>query len=210
MRHCYIAQLDRFLPESPRWLISSGRYKEAHDILAQIARENGKPVPDDLMDQLQAIGKKEKYEKNESEGNKYTIFDILKRTSLRTKFIVVTMSWMANVTAYRGITLNFQNFEGSEFWNWFLLAVVEFPSNLTSWYLMETPLGRRWTNAIFMSLGGVSLCLPLLLPKEWAMAVIVASLFGKFLCNLAYNVVYQQTAELFPTPVRNQVYSLVV
>lgn len=192
-----------FLPESPRWLIARGRYQDAYKVVEKVAIENGRKVPPDLMDQLHQIGKEEK---TGSEQN-YTILDILKRPALRTKFIILTMSWTANMSAYRGITLNFQNFEGSEFWNWFLLAIVELPSNMASWYTMETRLGRRWSNSLFMCLGGLSLCLPLVMPKEWPLAVITASLFGKFLCNLAYNVVYQQTAELFPTPVRNQVQS---
>lgn len=55
-----------------------------------------------------------------------------------------------------------------------------------------------------MTLEGIALCVPLLIPNTASGAIIVASLAGKFLCNMAYNAVYQQTAELFPTPVRNQ------
>lgn len=171
--------------------------------MAMIAKENSMEVPDNLFESLQAISKKATYEESQN-SSKGSLFDILKRPGLRTKFLLITLGWTANVTAYRGITLNFQNFEGSEFRNWFLLAVVEFPSNILSWYLMDTRLGRRWANSLTMSLGGLSLCLPMVMPASWPSGVIVASLFGKCLCNMAYNVVYQQTAELFPTPVRNQ------
>ncbi|KAI1305343.1 Organic cation transporter 1 [Halotydeus destructor] len=192
------------IPESPRWLLSVGRYEEAYDVMAKIARVNGKPVPAQLMEQLRMVGQTEKTQSSNDEQSSGSILDILRSPALRTRFILITFSWMANVTAYRGITLNFQNFEGSEFVNWFLLAVVEFPSNLGSWYLMDTVLGRRWSNSLTMSVGGLSLCLPLIMPAHWPHGVIVASLIGKCLCNMAYNVVYQQTMELFPTPVRNQ------
>jgi hypothetical protein len=58
-----------------------------------------------------------------------------------------------------------------------------------------------------MTLGGIALCVPLLIPDSAGTAIIIASLAGKFLCNMAYNAVYQQSAELFPTPVRNQALS---
>ena len=154
------------------------------------------------MDQLKAVGKKQKEDNGKvSQGS---FLDILVKPGLRFKFLILTLSWTANVTAYRGLTLNFENFHGNEFVNWLLLSLVEFPSNFTSWYLMETRLGRRWTNSLSMFLGGFSLCLPILFGDTWKYTTIVASLSGKFLCNVAYNAVYQQTAELFPTPVRNQ------
>ena len=218
-----------FLPESPRWLLSKGKYKRAYEVMANIARVNGKEVPPDLMQQLLDLNRqKEKTRrdsiissgrrrsvvvKDSSVNNDFEVSqegsfaDIFRCPGLRKKFLILTFSWIANVCSYRGLTLNFENFHGNEFINWLLLSVVEFPSNLLCWALMETRLGRRWTNSIFMTLGGIALCVPLLIPDSAATAIIIASLAGKFLTNMAYNVVYQQTAELFPTPVRNQAMS---
>jgi hypothetical protein len=36
----------RFVPESPRWLLSRGRVKKAERILTNMAKYNNKPVPD--------------------------------------------------------------------------------------------------------------------------------------------------------------------
>ena len=36
----------RFVPESPRWLLSKGRIRKAEAILTEMAKYNRKPVPD--------------------------------------------------------------------------------------------------------------------------------------------------------------------
>lgn len=46
---------DRFLPESPRWLITQGRKEEALKELRRAARVNGRMVPEDLLDKVSCI-----------------------------------------------------------------------------------------------------------------------------------------------------------
>ena len=106
------------------------------------------------------------------------------------------------IATYGGLTLNFENYEGNEFMNWFLLSLVEFPSNLLSWYCMESVMGRRWTTSGSLTLGVIALCAPVLMSS--ATLILVTSLVGKFLTNIAFNVLYQQAVEMFPTPVRSQ------
>lgn len=47
---------------------------------------------------------------------------------------------------YYGLAYNMANLSGNEFWNFFFLGAVEFPSNLLGWWGAQT-LGRRWTAA---------------------------------------------------------------
>ena len=218
------------VPESPRWLLSKERYQDAYNVMANIARVNGKEVPEDLMEQLISLNReKEKTARSHSISSATlshkaaaiaipdvstvpipmagSFLEIFKYPGLRKKFFILLFCWTANVCAYRGLTLSFENFHGNEFVNWFLLSVVEFPSNLGSWFLMETRLGRRWTNCLSMFAGGIVLCLPVFMPSSFEAMIIYVSLIGKFLTNMAYNVCYQQTAELFPTPIRNQAMS---
>ena len=51
---CWITSVPAFIyvilfwtmPESPRWLLTSGRIEEAEKVIRQAAKENGNPLPD--------------------------------------------------------------------------------------------------------------------------------------------------------------------
>jgi len=45
----------RYLPESPRWLMSQGRFAEVKAIMKTCAKINGKEFPEHLLPQLEVI-----------------------------------------------------------------------------------------------------------------------------------------------------------
>ena len=57
---CFLPFSWNQLPESPRWLVSKARTKEASKILAKIAETNGVKPPADLTPRLQKIAKANK------------------------------------------------------------------------------------------------------------------------------------------------------
>jgi len=106
---------------------------------------------------------------------------------------------MSNTLAYAGLAMNTLNFHGSEFMNYFLLALIDIPALFLGWYLLEGRLGRRWTNVMFLLICGVSLCVPALLPPGQKTLTTILSLCGKFGTAASYMIIYQQAAELYPT-----------
>lgn len=135
--------------------------------------------------------------------SKFITFELFSPV-LRTKFLLLTLSWIANFMAYFGLTLNFQNFHGNSFINFFLLTIVKLPSAFVAWYLMDTRLGRRWSNCSALLLGGFCLSIPVILPSSWSYSTVLFSLIGKFATTISFNVMYQQAAELYPTLLRHQ------
>lgn len=47
--YCIVTFVSRYLPESPRWLMSQGRYDEVNKIMQNCALVNGKTLPDELL-----------------------------------------------------------------------------------------------------------------------------------------------------------------
>ncbi|CAG2117004.1 unnamed protein product, partial [Medioppia subpectinata] len=193
---------DKLLPESPRWLIINEKYAEAEKQLLDMAATNGKPAPKDLIHKLKSVGKSLNADDSEKVNNAFLLF--VKKPGLRRNVSLVTLNWMCCAAVYFGIHLNLYNFSGNEFLNFFLLSAIEFPAYLFGWYLIGTRMGRRWSLSAFVVFCGISLCVPAVVPEEYAFVTNIMAMAGKFCTTLAFMVVYQQGAELYPTPIRNQ------
>jgi OCT family organic cation transporter-like MFS transporter 4/5 len=170
--------------------------------LLEIAKTNQKPKPIDLMQKIRKVGKRLNEEKSEDKKNAILLF--IKKRGLRKNMLLVTSSWISCFVAYGGIHLNIYNFHGNQFVNFFILAIIELPSYLIAWYCMETRLGRRWSNAMFSVLCGISLCIPVILPHSYTTLTNLVTLVGKFCVSASFMIIYQQASEIYPTPIRNQ------
>ncbi|XP_042912363.1 organic cation transporter protein [Parasteatoda tepidariorum] len=189
----------KFLPESPRWLVSQERYEEATDIMMQIAKKNGKQQDESVLSQkLKTIGEKLKKEKT-VDGVQNSSLDLLRYPQLRKKFLIITTCWMANIMAYYGLQINVSNLAGNEFINFFLLSLVEVPGYMVSWVFMEK-FGRRWCSVVGFLLSGVACMLPSI---DLPYMDVVCSMIGKFFAAGTFMATYQQSSELYPTVIRS-------
>jgi len=81
---------------------------------------------------------------------------------------------------------------------------VDIPSLFLFWYLLDTPVGRRWSSVLGLVICGAALVVPALVPGESATLNSVCTIVGKFGVAGTYMVMYQHSSELFPTTLRNQ------
>ncbi|XP_044083904.1 solute carrier family 22 member 5 isoform X1 [Neovison vison] len=185
-----------FIPESPRWLISQGRLKEAELIIRKAAKMNGIVAPSTIFEssELQDLSS----EKQQS----HSILNLLRTRNIRMVTVMSIILWMTISVGYFGLSLDTPNLHGDVYLNCFLSAVVEVPAYVLAWLLLQH-VPRRYSMATALFLGGSVLLFVQLVPPGWYYLATILVMVGKFGVTAAFSMVYVYTAELYPTVVRN-------
>ncbi|XP_004629393.1 solute carrier family 22 member 5 isoform X1 [Octodon degus] len=185
-----------FIPESPRWLISQGRFEEAEIIIRKAAKMNGIMAPSTIFDpsELQDLSSKKQ--------QSHHILDLIRTRNIRIVTIMSIILWMTISVGYFGLSLDTPNLYGDIYVNCFLSAVVEVPAYILAWLLLQY-VPRRYSLATALFLGGSVLLFVQLVPPDLYYLATVLVMVGKFGITAAFSMVYVYTAELYPTVVRN-------
>uniref|UniRef100_A0A8C0KNN2 Solute carrier family 22 member 4 n=2 Tax=Canis lupus TaxID=9612 RepID=A0A8C0KNN2_CANLU len=186
----------RFIPESPRWLISQRRFREAENIIQKAAKMNNIAAPVVIFDPM------ELQELKLQSQQKVFILDLFRTRNIATITIMSLLLWMLTSVGYFALSLNAPNLHGDAYLNCFLSALIEVPAYITAWLLLRT-LPRRYIIAGVLFLGGGVLLLIQMVPADYNFLSIGLVMLGKFGITSAFSMLYVFTAELYPTLVRN-------
>ncbi|XP_059609229.1 beta-alanine transporter [Phlebotomus argentipes] len=187
------------LPESPRWLIATGKFSEAAKIMEKMAEINGKVLPSDfegfLRQQAEAVAAK-----FTPQARSFGIMDLLITPNMRKKTLIVTFIWFANTSVYVGLSYYAPALGGNEIWNFFLAGLVELPTYIFLWPSLAF-CGRRWILCLSMLVGGVA-CLATFLVQQRQTLMLILYCIGKMGISSAFVVLPLAASELYPTVVR--------
>ncbi|XP_070569249.1 organic cation transporter protein-like [Ptychodera flava] len=168
------------IPESPRWLISTGRVKKAEKVIRLIEKENSVHLPNEISEIMKEKGKLK--ENLENKGTEVTVLDIFRSpTMTKTSINLFFAMWFTITLVYYDLSLNTSNLGGNDYVNAFISAAVEIPAYTISLYLPNTVLGRCGMQSI-----GISI-----------------AMLGKCAITVAFSIIGVFAAELYPTAVRN-------
>lgn len=189
------------MDESPRWLWGQGRTKEAVDIVKKALKMNGSPISLETAEFV-SKGKSESRTTSQDAG----VLDLFRTPNLRKKTLNVMLCWFANSIVYYGLSLSTGNLEGNPYVILTIMGLVEFPSYVVTVYLMDR-WGRRSLTALEMIAGGIC-CI---IAANLAMGSVASTTFvfiGKFMIAGSFAIIYNYSAELFPTVIRNSAMGL--
>lgn len=140
-----------------------------------------------------------------TEDDSAGMLDLFKTPNLRKKTLNVMLCWFANSIAYYGLSLSTGTMKGNPYFMLFIMGLVELPSYVITVYLMDR-LGRRSLTVVEMIVGGVC-CI--IAATSTNGSVSIAFVFaGKFLIASSFAIIYNYSAELFPTVIRNSAMGL--
>ncbi|KAI3963228.1 hypothetical protein MKX01_030358 [Papaver californicum] len=185
-----------FVSESPRWYLVRGKIESAMKIMKDIAKGNGKQLPDDVSLQLDDDNSENSSSSEvescneESNAVSGSLVDVVKLPITRVRLILtVAINFMCSVVYY-GLSLNVANLDTNLYVNVLLNAVAEMPAFTLTANLLDK-YGRK----------------PLAMGTMWFSGAffvrMVYGILGIFGMAGAYNLLFIYTAELFPTVVRN-------
>ncbi|XP_022197844.2 organic cation transporter protein [Nilaparvata lugens] len=190
------------IDESPRWLWSQGRYLEAVTIIEKAIKING--GVDTELDKTKFLSGR-KYANVNQEQQTYSVLDMFRTPKLRLKSLNTGLNWFANSLVYYGLSLNAGKLFGNPYLVLFILGLVEIPSYFVSTALLDRT-GRRCLTSTFMLLGGLACMAAALIPRVSDLGSMLATavvFFGKFCISASFAIIYNYSAELFPTVIRN-------
>eukprot|EP00064_Thunnus_orientalis_P004751 superscaffoldBa00000442_g4763 len=192
------SSLGRFIPESPRWLLSQGKVEQAEAILRNAAKQNKVEAPKVIFECCGDGEKKSLYKKEKL----HTAFDLLRTSNIRTTTLILCLVWFTLSTGYYGLSLNTSKLGADAYISCFISAAVEVPAYLFSWLALKY-FPRRLSSCCTVLLGGVSLYFIQLVPETLPEVSITLEMLGKcgFACGTSMMFAY--TAELYPTVLRN-------
>lgn len=191
------------MDESVRWLWMQGRTTEAVRIVAKGVDINKRGIPLDVEYYLsRAKGADVKEEEPVSGG----INDLFRTPNLRMKTLNVCFCWFSNSLVYYGLSLSTGKLYGNPFMILFLMGLVEMPSYAVIILVLDR-LGRRSITSSLMLAGGLC-CIIATCIAQGSTAATTVVMLGKLFIAGSFAVIYNYSAELFPTVVRNSAMGL--
>lgn len=190
------------MDESPRWLWSQGRAKESLDIVQRALKMNGSNIK---LDTAKYVSKSKLVPISATEEPpNQSVVDLLRLPNLRKKTLNVCFNWFANSIAYYGLSLSKKNLDGNPYLTMFLRGLVELPAYIFLCLFMDR-MGRRCLISTFMLIGGICCILAAFLSESDLSNTIPSGirLLGKACISGSFAIIYNYTAELFPTVIRN-------
>ncbi|CAK8683927.1 unnamed protein product [Clavelina lepadiformis] len=190
------------IPDSPRWHFSNGRDAKGKKISEKFAKHNRRLITEKDWDEAQVPVTDAHLLKKT-----YTSLDLFKTKKMRLITFNCMFQWLVISMVYYGLSLNAGGLAGNIFVNNAINGMMEIMAFLFIQFTMDR-FGRRTLLIAFMVLQGLACILSTVFTEiagdnEALLAAGVAFAFiGKAGVGGTFGVIFNYTAELYPTVIR--------
>eukprot|EP00057_Strongylocentrotus_purpuratus_P011498 XP_011665972.1 PREDICTED: organic cation transporter protein-like [Strongylocentrotus purpuratus] len=180
-------------PESPRWLLSKGRIREATKVMRKLGKINGAEIKETFN--LDNVKTGMKVEGGRDQG----LVKLLRSPRLRL-YTLNLMFQFVNIVVYYGISMSTDSLGVNKYTTFAIAGAVEIPACLCVMYPIER-WGRRPVYIFFMALCGTAILATGFIPFGIGRAAV--AMIGKFAITASFCIIYLRACEIIPTPVRS-------
>ncbi|CAH2241426.1 jg15623 [Pararge aegeria aegeria] len=198
------------IPESVRWNISKGRYRDAENLLKEAARVNKKKLSDKSLHALRHRADEEKKSKESQEEESlieaWLPMLVFNNKAILLRTIVSPVWWITLTFVYYGLSINSVNMVGNRYLNFILVSAVEIPGYWTAVFLLgkigrkPVLIGAYWMCA-FCQIAYI------FVPHGFTNVALAIYVIGKYSISLVITSLYVYTAELYPTKYRHRLFA---
>lgn len=186
------------IPESPRWLLSTGKTEKSIKILENIAKWNRAPT-ENIKSEIEAAAKVIAERLPVKKGN---VFDLFRTPFLRCKTICMIIIWVVVCMVYYGTAQYISKLGGNIFLNNLIAAALGIPGTLMCVVLTKF-LGRKFSMVLTNALSAVALLLLFLFIGHNNTIQVICATLGLFGASMTFPNAYLWGGETFPTVVRS-------
>lgn len=155
------------MDESPRWLISKNRYKEAFNV---VFKKSTKPIVErhNSIVRTQPLLVEEnsmkKSVKSKMTAAMHEILALYSNRFIRNRLLICQFAWFVVSFAYYAIALNGENIDVSTYSYILIMGIFEIPSCFLTIGILKL-FGRKSTSIMLFVLSGISLLALLVFPQ---------------------------------------------
>ncbi|KAG0437284.1 hypothetical protein HPB47_017510 [Ixodes persulcatus] len=186
--------------ESPRWLITSWKFKDAERVILWAARKNGLPDLDKVRSAYFRV--KESAVSRDGFTARPTIFNIVSSPLLRSQTLIVFGGWWVIFNCYYSIA-QYKSFGGGAVYFYIMIGIANMFTQTVNYFVLKGYGRRKPMSAYMLGLSVLTTSLAALAALEMELAFAKVAVPTAFLVEVAFSTMFVFTVELYPTAVRS-------